>query len=135
MGISAERRRRLLVGQGVVACAIPFALDGAIGWPSPPSPTRPSPGPKGFRPSGMLGAAVRSLPVRATLALASVLLLSAGTAEADGRVHPDPQSVEPLAPGARVPSVRVQAVGGERIDLAERVREQGALLVFYRGGW
>jgi peroxiredoxin len=43
--------------------------------------------------------------------------------------------VEPLAPGARVPSVRVQTLLGEPVDLADLVREQGALLVFYRGGW
>jgi hypothetical protein len=80
----------------------------------------------------MLAHAVRSASIRT--AVASALLL-AGAALAEGRVYPDARSVEPLSPGERVPSVRVQSLGGERIDLAERVRERGALLVFYRGGW
>jgi hypothetical protein len=60
------------------------------------------------------------------------LLLAAAVA---GRVYPTAEAVEPLAPGARVPSVRVQTLLGEPVDLADLVREQGALLVFYRGGW
>jgi hypothetical protein len=30
---------------------------------------------------------------------------------------------------------KVANLSGEAIDLAQTVREQGALLVFYRGGW
>jgi len=70
---------------------------------------------------------------RSLVATAGLLLASSALAE--GRVYPDAKSVEPLAPGARVPSVQVERVGGGRVDLAELVREQGALLVFYRGGW
>lgn len=52
-----------------------------------------------------------------------------------GTVHASPAEVQPLAPGTEIPSVQVETVRGEPIDLAERVREGGALLVFYRGGW
>ena len=65
----------------------------------------------------------------------AAMLLAAGAAHAQGKVYPTPQAVEPLAPGARVPSVRVETVRGEPVALADRVRENGALLVFYRGGW
>jgi hypothetical protein len=68
------------------------------------------------------------------LALAAVCLATT-SAWAGGRVYDSPEAVEPLAPGASVPSVRVETVRGEPVDLAERMREQGALLVFYRGGW
>jgi hypothetical protein len=68
------------------------------------------------------------------LTVATTLLIS-GTAGAGGQVYPSPEAVKPLQPGARVPSVKVEPVRGEPVDLAERVREQGALLVFYRGGW
>ena len=54
---------------------------------------------------------------------------------AEGVVHPDPESVAPLPVGSRVPSVQVETVDGRVVDLAALVREQGALLVFYRGGW
>lgn len=51
------------------------------------------------------------------------------------RVYPSAEAVQPLAPGSRVPSVRVLTVEGAPVDLAERSRDSGALLVFYRGGW
>jgi len=63
------------------------------------------------------------------------LLALAGAAGADDRVYPTPEAVQPLQPGASVPAVQVEKVSGEEIDLAERTREHGALLVFYRGGW
>ena len=65
----------------------------------------------------------------------AALLLAAGAAEAGSRVYEAPEAVEPLAPGIRIPSVQVAAIGGGQIDLAEVVRDRGALLVFYRGGW
>lgn len=76
--------------------------------------------------------ATRSV-LRATAA-AFALLLASGAAAQD-RVYPSPEAVEPLAAGQPVPSVQVETVGGDAIDLAEVVRNQGALLVFYRGGW
>ena len=51
------------------------------------------------------------------------------------RVFPSSKDVEPLASGAQVPSASVETVLGVSVDLAELVRDQGALLVFYRGGW
>ncbi len=62
-------------------------------------------------------------------------LMTIGAADAVDRVYPTAEAVVPLAPGARVPSATVQSVRGEPVDLAELVRESGALLVFYRGGW
>jgi hypothetical protein len=50
-------------------------------------------------------------------------------------VYASASEVEPLAPGSRVPSVRVETPRGEPVDVADLVRESGALLVFYRGGW
>jgi hypothetical protein len=74
----------------------------------------------------------------ALLAIASAvaaLLSVACSVETGDRVYGAPDAVEPLAPGSRVPSARVVTARGEPIDLAEQVRERGALLVFYRGGW
>jgi hypothetical protein len=65
--------------------------------------------------------------------LASVLCATAAAAE--NVVYPDAESVQPLQPGASVPSAVVRTVEGKPVDLAELVREQGATLVFYRGGW
>lgn len=65
--------------------------------------------------------------------LASGLCVAAAAAE--NVVHPDAESVQPLQPGASVPSAIVHSVEGKPVDLADLVREQGALLVFYRGGW
>lgn len=63
-----------------------------------------------------------------------LLLAACGVASVD-RVYSSAEAVEPLAPGSRVPSVRVLTVEGAPVDLAERSRDSGALLVFYRGGW
>ncbi len=63
------------------------------------------------------------------------LLIGASVAGAADRVYPSPEAVEPLAPGSSVPSVTVSTVGGAPVDLSEVVRDRGALLVFYRGGW
>jgi hypothetical protein len=61
--------------------------------------------------------------------------LAGGCGEANGRVYATAEAVEPLSPGAGVPSVRVLTVRGEPVDLAGLVRDRGALLVFFRGGW
>jgi len=66
---------------------------------------------------------------------AALLLLAACAGEAGDRVYASPEAVQPLAPGSRVPAVRVASLSGEPVDLAEQVRDSGALLVFYRGGW
>ena len=73
-------------------------------------------------------------PSRAAAAALLALLLASGAGAAD-RVYPNPEGVEPLATGTRVPSVRVETVGAKPVDLAELVRDRGALLVYYRGGW
>jgi hypothetical protein len=69
------------------------------------------------------------------LGVAASIFLCAGWVAAEGRVYPNPEAVEPLAPGERIPVARVETVRGEAVELADRMRESGALLVFYRGGW
>ena len=77
----------------------------------------------------------RTLAFLATWGAVAMLLLAACAVEAVDRVYGSPDAVQPLAPGSRVPSVQVATVRGEPIDLAKQVRDQGALMVFYRGGW
>ncbi len=72
---------------------------------------------------------------RFLLVATAAFLCGAGAANGDDRVFASPETVVPLAVGTAVPSARVRTVGGEAIDLAELVRDAGALLVFYRGGW
>ena len=62
-------------------------------------------------------------------------ILTVGVALAVGRVYPSAEEVQPLQPGARIPSVRVETLRGEPVDLAATLEKRGALLVFYRGGW
>ena len=69
------------------------------------------------------------------LGIAAVVFLASGFARAEDRVFPNANDVEPLATGAQVPSSRVETVLGAPVDLADVVRDHGALLVFYRGGW
>lgn len=61
--------------------------------------------------------------------------LLAAPAAAGDRVYASAQEVEPLAAGSSVPQVRLTTLKGETVELAELLRERGALLVFYRGGW
>jgi hypothetical protein len=65
----------------------------------------------------------------------AALPLSSGIAAAADRVFDNAEAVEPLTPGSEVPSVTVYTVAAAPVDLSETVRETGALLVFYRGGW
>lgn len=69
------------------------------------------------------------------LGLCHVLIALTVPVAALADVATAPDQVLPLAPGQAVPSATVRTVSGEAADLAELVREQGALLVFYRGGW
>jgi len=63
------------------------------------------------------------------------LLGLAAASNAEPRAYASPEEVKPLAVGSAVPSVALQRVSGESVDLATLVAERGALLVFYRGGW
>jgi hypothetical protein len=84
----------------------------------------------------MLGAVrVRGIAAGAILGMLSVLTVSGCEARGKDRVYACAEDVQPLAVGERVPSARVVTVGGEPVDLADVVRDHGALLVFYRGGW
>ena len=74
------------------------------------------------------------LPMRTILA-ASLALLLAGPVLGEGVVYDQPESVKPLVPGSAVPAARLQTVAGEPLALPDLVRDEGALLVFYRGGW
>jgi hypothetical protein len=72
----------------------------------------------------------------AKTALFAGLLLVPRLIQAEtGTVYASAEAVVPLAPGAAVPSAIVRTVDGEEVDLADVVRDEGALLVFYRGGW
>ncbi len=66
---------------------------------------------------------------------AAAILLIAAVAHAADRVYPNADAAQPLQPGAAVPSVSIHAVDGSVVDLSKLVRNTGALLVFYRGGW
>ena len=71
-----------------------------------------------------------------TAALMGCLLLVPQLIRAEtGTVYPSAEAVVPLAPGAMVPSAIVRNVDDEPVDLADVVHDEGALLVFYRGGW
>ena len=76
-------------------------------------------------------------PLRASVRVGWLagLLLIAGLACAENPVYPNAEATRPLQPGASVPPVAVRALDGSTADLSKLVRDTGALLVFYRGGW
>ncbi len=54
----------------------------------------------------------------------------------DGKPIPTSATdVTPLPVGAQIPSILLQTVGGEPVDLGAAVRENPSVLIFYRGGW
>ena len=67
--------------------------------------------------------------------LASLVLLPHSVMAGSGRVYASAEAVKPLEPGARVPAAVVRSIDGQQVDLAKLVHDEGALLVFYRGGW
>ncbi len=77
---------------------------------------------------------LRRRGVKAAL-LASLLLLPQAALAGSGRAYPSAEAVKPLEPGAPVPSAMVRTIDGREVNLAKLVHDEGALLVFYRGGW
>jgi hypothetical protein len=73
--------------------------------------------------------------LRALIAALALGAAGAPGALAGDRVFATAEEVEPLTAGSAVPEVAVRTVRGDAVDLAGLVRERGALLVFYRGGW
>jgi len=67
--------------------------------------------------------------------LTTAISVGSVSAQAEDRVYPNAESVQPLAPGSSIPSATMKTVRGEPIDLAAAMGQSGALLVFYRGGW
>ena len=66
--------------------------------------------------------------------LIAIGLVAVGAA-AERTAYDSAEEVEPLQAGAPVPEVTLRTVDDEPLDLAQRVADRGALLVFYRGGW
>jgi peroxiredoxin len=54
---------------------------------------------------------------------------------ASGSVPASPHEVCPLLTGSAIPTVTLRTADGEIFDLNNAVRQQSAVLVFYRGGW
>ena len=67
--------------------------------------------------------------------LAALLSTVALSSASEPAAYATAEEVQPLEVGTVVPSVAVLKVTGEAVDLATIVAENGALLVFYRGGW
>ena len=63
------------------------------------------------------------------------IVLSGTDAAADMSLYPNAEATQPLAVGSMVPSAMIRSVKGDSVDLADLVKQTGALLVFYRGGW
>lgn len=80
-----------------------------------------------------MGPSLRFSPVMG-LVLLFALAVQRPSLAAD-RAYDSAESTRPLAVGDVVPSVAVEGISGERVDLLGSVRDQNALLVFYRGGW
>jgi hypothetical protein len=66
--------------------------------------------------------------------LVAVFFLT-GAAWGQSEVADSAEDICPLLPGAKIPSVELQRLDGERFDLLQEVREQQSILIFYRGGW
>ena len=59
----------------------------------------------------------------------------AAIATADTPVYPSAEAVRPLQPGTPIPDVTLTTVRGQPFALTRELRDQAAMLVFYRGGW
>ena len=67
----------------------------------------------------------------AALTLGAIATIAA----ADTSVYPSAEAVRPLQPGTPIPEVTLTTVKGQPFALAHELRNQAAMLVFYRGGW
>lgn len=76
--------------------------------------------------------ALRSSRCLAALVLVFAFALPASAANDAAK---SPNEVQPLLVGTTIPSVTVQTIDGEPVDLLEDARKKPSILVFYRGGW
>ena len=76
-------------------------------------------------------------PLGLSQCLATLLLVFAFAlpASAANDAASSASEVQPLLVGTTIPSVTVQTVDGQPIDLLEDARKKPSILVFYRGGW
>ncbi len=47
----------------------------------------------------------------------------------------NPEDVQPLQVGERIPDVKVKTIDGNLVDLVTLLKQKPTILVFYRGGW
>ncbi|MEM1248367.1 MAG: hypothetical protein AAGK22_18470 [Acidobacteriota bacterium] len=79
---------------------------------------------------------VRKAPVLSrTLATLLLVFAFALPSSAANDAANSASEVQPLLVGTTIPSVTVQTIDGEPIDLLEDARKKPSILVFYRGGW
>ncbi|GGB61418.1 AhpC/TSA family protein [Shewanella inventionis] len=69
-----------------------------------------------------------------TLLIASALMLTSFTSIAKP-IASDENNVMPLLNGHQIPSVTLQDVDGNAVDLAKLVSQKPTIFFFYRGGW
>ncbi len=72
----------------------------------------------------------RPLAFLSATLLLSTAVLSFGQTPADS-----PQTVQPLAVGAKMPAVSVHNAAGDAVALASLTAGKPTILIFYRGGW
>lgn len=63
------------------------------------------------------------------------LCIMSDTAYGRSEVVLKAEDIEPLSTGDIIPSITLQDTGGQRVDLNEAIKQQPAVIIFYRGGW
>lgn len=68
------------------------------------------------------------------------LMLTSGAKQGEptfqrARIYDSPEQVSPILVGTQIPNVPLQDVDGGTVQLADRISQKPAVVIFYRGGW
>lgn len=67
--------------------------------------------------------------------LAASTLTAMAATPVGAQVAASAEEIQPLLIGAEVPDVELHTLDGEAVHLAEKVKSQQTILIFFRGGW
>lgn len=64
-----------------------------------------------------------------------ILVFAGVSCSSYSQLPKNPEDVQPLQVGERIPDVKVRNIDGNLIDMATLLKQKPTILVFYRGGW
>ena len=76
-----------------------------------------------------------NLKIMKTRIVLWILVFAGVSCTSYSQLPKNPEDVQPLQVGERIPDVKVKTIDGNLVDLVTLLKQKPTILVFYRGGW